>query len=224
MLFQTLLIGHIVSGTLTLLSSGLAIGSKLSDAKHNIHIWSGRVWMWGMTGIFITGLGMSLIRVNPPMLFVSIFSFYFAWIGWRYAKNRRGETLPADRIVTGLMCIVFVGMIAYGIYTNFLLSEPFGTVIIVFGVIGILNAYNDFKYAQSGPPKGKLRIAEHLSRMLGGTIAAITAFFVVNLPPSLLVWLVPTAILTPVIFIWEKKIKGGVRRKGMPAEAQVSSD
>lgn len=217
-MFQILLVGHIISGTLTLLSSAVAITSKLADIRHDAHIWSGRAWMWGMTGIFVTGLGMSLIRVNPPMLFVSIFSFYFAWVGWRYAKNRRGEALPLDKVVTGIMTLVFAGMIAYGVYTNFVLSEPFGTVIIVFGVIGILNAYNDFKYARTGPPKGKQRIAEHLSRMLGGTIAAITAFFVVNLPPSLLVWLVPTIVLSPIIFIWSKKINSGIRRKGMQTE------
>lgn len=216
-MFQLFLIVHIVAGTLTLVASAVAIGSKLADVRHDAHVWSGRAWMWGMTGIFVTAMGMSFIRVNPPMLFVSIFSFYFAWIGWRYAKNRRGETLPLDQIVTGTMCAVFIGMIGYGIYANFIIGEPFGTVIIVFGVIGILNAWSDFNYARNGAPKGKARIAEHLSRMLGGTIAAITAFFVVNLPPTIIVWLLPTAVLTPIIFIWARKINAGVKRKGMPA-------
>ncbi len=219
MLFQTLLIAHIVSGTLTLLSSSLAIGSKLTDSRHNLHVWSGRAWMWGMTGIFITGMGMSFIRVNPPMLFISVLSFYFAWVGWRYAVNRRGTQMPLDQAVTGIMCLVFVAMVAYGAYANFVLGEPFGTIILIFGIIGLLNAYGDFKMARTGEATGKERIALHLSRMLGGTIAAVTAFFVVNLPWGLIVWLVPSIILTPVIWIWERKIRAGTRRKGMPSQS-----
>ena len=214
-MFQVLLVLHVISGSITLFASVLAIASKLADTAHNYHIWSGRAWFWGMVGIFVTGLGMSLIRGNPPMLFISFLSFYMAWVGLRYAKNRKGEALMFDQVIVGASCLTFIGMIAYGIYGNFILGEPFGTIIIIFGVIGLLNSYNDFKHVRAGGLRGKARIAEHLSRMLGGTIAAVTAFFVVNLPPSLLVWLLPSIVLTPIIYIWANKINQGVRRKGM---------
>jgi hypothetical protein len=55
------------------------------------------------------------------------------------------------------------------------------------------------------------RIAAHLGRMLGGTIAAVTAFTVVNvrIEPAFVVWLAPTVVLTPVIAYWTARVRGG---------------
>ena len=62
--------------------------------------------------------------------------------------------------------------------------------------------------------KSKLRIANHLQRMLGGTIATITAVLVQQLVPRIqnnqipefVIWIGPTIVLTPLIFYWSKKI------------------
>jgi len=216
-LFNVLLILHIAAGTITLLSSVVAIVSKLADTAHNWHVVSGRLFFIGMTGIFITGLTMSSIRFNPPMLFISIFSFYFAWMGRRYAINRKGTPSQLDQIVVPVMLLGFAGMIAYGLYSQYIQGESFGIVILVFGIIGIMNAITDLQLLRKGGAKGKVRIAEHLGKMLGGTIAAITAFLVVNVhfEPAIVVWLLPTFVLTPIIFIWSRKINSGVKRKGM---------
>jgi hypothetical protein len=44
--------------------------------------------------------------------------------------------------------------------------------------------------------------------MCGAYIASLTAFLVVNVKilPSLIVWLLPTMVITPLIFIWSKKL------------------
>lgn len=216
-LFNGLLLLHIASGTATLFASAIAIGSKLSDSAHKWHVMSGRIFFYGMSGIFVSALAMSLIRLNTPMLFVSIFSFYFAWMGRRYALNRKGEPSQLDKVLTPFMTLVFLGMSLYGLFSTYALGQSFGIVIIVFGVIGVLNAYGDWQIMRAGGAKGKLRIAEHLGKMLGGTIAAITAFLVINIDfePSFVVWLAPTVILTPIIVIWSRKVKAGVKRKGM---------
>ena len=73
-IFNALLVLHIISGTATLLSALIAILSKATNTAHRWHVLSGRIFFYGMTGIFMSALGMSLIRFNPPMLFVSIFS------------------------------------------------------------------------------------------------------------------------------------------------------
>jgi hypothetical protein len=43
--------------------------------------------------------------------------------------------------------------------------------------------------------------------MIAGYIAALTAFLVVNNTylPSIVAWLLPTVIFTPLIFYWSKK-------------------
>jgi hypothetical protein len=47
--------------------------------------------------------------------------------------------------------------------------------------------------------------------MLGGTIAAVTAFTVVNvrIEPAFVVWLAPTVVLAPVIAYWTARVRGG---------------
>lgn len=216
-LFSSLLALHIAAGIISLVSAFIAIGSKIGDMAHRWHVYSGRAFYWGMLVIFITALGMSFIRINVPMLFVAIFSFYFAWMGRRYALNRSGTPTQIDKIAAGGMTLVFAGMILYGLYESFVNGRSFAIVVIVFGIIGILNSFNDWKIIQRGGVKGKTRIAEHLSRMLGGTIATITAFLVVNVEfePAFVIWLAPTALLTPIIVIWVRKINAGVQRKGM---------
>ena len=65
-------------------------------------------------------------------------------------------------------------MVVYGVVENFVRTEPFGTVLIAFGVIGAINAFTDLGWARRGGLRGRERIAQHLGHMLGGTIAAIT--------------------------------------------------
>ena len=55
---------------------------------------------------------------------------------------------------------------------------------------------------------GKERIEKHLTNMMGGTIAVITAVLVVN-PPSdaeWVWWVLPTSLMVPVIFGWVRKV------------------
>jgi hypothetical protein len=61
------------------------------------------------------------------------------------------------------------------------------------------------------PHAAKVRV--HLSRMLGGTIATITAVLVQQVAPlvstpiaEVALWLGPTIVLTPVIFVWNWRI------------------
>ena len=52
------------------------------------------------------------------------------------------------------------------------------------------------------------RIAKHLTNMMGGTIAVVTAVLVVNPPtdPEWVWWILPTVLITPVITWWNKKV------------------
>ena len=67
--------------------------------------------------------------------------------------------------------------------------------------------YGDYSSHKNKTATGKERIAKHLTNMLGGTIAVITAVLVVNPPfdPEWVWWVLPTALVTPVIIWWNKK-------------------
>ncbi len=218
--FATLLTLHIICGFASLLSGIAATVTKIWDFKHIWHVWAGRVFYWGMWGVFLTALAMSLIRTNTFLLFVAIFSFYVTFMGWRYAKNRTGAATLFDQVfvIAGMVGAVAM-LIAAGVAMS--QGDPSGTIMLVFGIIYLLNTIQDLQNVfNDGRAKGKKRIAEHLGKMLGGMIATVTAFLVVNISTDvvalqILTWLAPTIILVPVIFIWTRKITAGVKRKGM---------
>ncbi len=75
-----------------------------------------------------------------------------------------------------------------------------------FSVIGLLNGIMALRYWLRPPTSSMHWWFEHMTGMLGGCIAALTAFLVVNagslglLP--LVAWLGPSAILGPVSAVW----------------------
>lgn len=219
---------HILCGTVALISGLVAMTTKLVDVDHKYHVWSGRPFYWGMIGITVTALGLVLTRTNLPLFFISVFSFYQAWRGWRYAVNRKGTPTQYDRVIDWGGLIFFIVMAGFGAYAQFVLGEPFGIVPMVFGIIGGLNARGAIQVANAGGAKGKERISEHLQAMMGGLIATITAVLVVNIPRVIgydspwipVFWLLPTALIVPFIAIWSRKIKGGTRRKGMSSSVE----
>ena len=77
--------------------------------------------------------------------------------------------------------------------------------------IGLAISYSDWGIYWAGGIKGKERIAHHLGRMLGATIATLTAFIVTNFSfePAFVLWLAPTALITPLIFWWTKQVMNG---------------
>jgi len=50
-------------------------------------------------------------------------------------------------------------------------------------------------------------IARHLTNMMAGTIATVTAVLVVNVAtdPVWIAWIAPTVVITPFIFYWNKR-------------------
>lgn len=223
--FNVLLLVHIVAGTAALTAATVAVTSKTLDVAHRWHVYAGKAFFWAMVVIFLTAIPMALIKGNTPLFFIAIFSFYFALAGWRFAKNRRGTPQPIDWIAAGLMAVASVIMIGFGIFI-IVNGNLNGIILLAFGILGAVTTRSDLQTLRAGGVKGKERVANHLSRMLGGTIATLTAFVVTNvrLEPLILVWLGPTIILTPVIIWWERRLTAGVRPRGMPSTASRAGD
>ena len=82
--------------------------------------------------------------------------------------------------------------------------------LAVFGFIAISLEYANFRSYRKKYAIGKQRIARHLTNMLAGTIAVITAVLVTNIhiEPVFILWILPTIVITPLIFWWNRKILG----------------
>ena len=92
---ETLLLIHIASGSIALFSAALAISTEKGK---KIHVLSGKSYFWGMVLIFLTAIPMSIINSNVFLFLIAIFSFYLAFSGMRFAKNRTGVPTRVDLI------------------------------------------------------------------------------------------------------------------------------
>lgn len=228
-LYTVFIVPHAISGAIALITGIIAVITKIADVKHQWHVWSGRVFFWAMVSITATAIGLVIVRPNLFMFFIALFSFYHTWSGWRYAKNRKGIPSQLDTAVVWLALLTFIGMVGWSVYTMFVLEESAAIVATIFGIIGIVNANGARKILGNQEAKGKKRIAEHLGMMMGGFIATITAFGVINAPRMGIgydtpaynaVWLLPTATFVPIIFIWTNKIMGGKIFQGMEKKVE----
>ena len=203
---QYLLLIHIVAGSISLVATASAV--VLSKGK-KAHILAGRTYFWGMAVIFLTAIPMSIASSNVFLFLIAIFSFYLAYAGMRFARNRTGTANFFDWVAIGLMVLSGLVMLFLAIF-YFMHNNSQYITLIVFGFIAISLGYADFKSYRNKSPIGKQRIARHLTNMLAGTIAVITAVLVTNvdIEPVFILWILPTIIITPLIFWWNRKILG----------------
>ena len=194
---------HILAGTIALLCSVLAVSSEKGK---KFHVLIGRTYFWCMVGIFLTAIPMSIINSNTFLFLIAIFSFYLAFAGMRFAKNRKGTATTIDWIAVSLMILSGLGMWALAI-TYFINNNSQYITLLVFGFIALALGYGDYRSHKNKAATGKERIAKHLTNMMAGTIAVITAVLVVNvnIEPIWIWWVLPTVVITPIISYWNKK-------------------
>ncbi len=207
---------HVMAGIVSLICAFIAVGARMANWPHRVHVISGQIYTYGMWTIFLTVLPLTLIfKQNLFLLVIGIFSAYLATAGWRYATHRKGTPRLLDWATAWLMAATAVAMLGYGLW---LLSagNRMGIVLMVFGAIGATLAALDISSLRKGGLTGKARIAQHLTMMLAGTIAVITAVLVaqVKFEPAFVLWIAPTFMITPMIVYWRRKVKGdGVMAK-----------
>ena len=211
-----LLVVHITAGFAALTAALVATTTKTLDLAHRWHVYSGTVFFWGMVGVFVTAIPLAIIRPNTFLFLIAILSFYFALAGWRFATHRRGNPRPLDWLSAGVMILAAAAMMIFGVV---LLGrgDSNGTLMLVFGSIGSMLSLGDLRILTRGGARGSDRIARHLTMMLAATIAAVTAFLVANVSmrPAYILWLGPTIVITPIIVLWNRKIRAGKRVQGM---------
>lgn len=217
-LSKILLIVHIIAGFAALTAAAVATLTKTLDLAHRWHVYSGTVFFWGMVVVFLTALPLAVIRPNTFLFLIAILSFYFALAGWRLATHRRGPPRLLDWVSAIVMGVAAVIMVLFGV---FMLSRRNmnGITMLALGGIGAALSIADLRSLHRGGAKGTERIAQHLTMMLAGAIATVTAFAVTNVSvqPAFIVWLAPTFVITPIIILWNRKIRAGKRLRGMPA-------
>lgn len=210
-MIQTILFLHILTGIVALVAAALAAGSAKGGGLHR-H--SGKAYALAMLFVSATALILAVAHPNAFLFAVGVFSLYLVFTGWRAAKLRDGRPRLTDHAGGALMVLAGLGMLGWGAQGLMADAGAQPVILLAFGSIGLTMALADWRDWRRGPITGKPRIARHLGRMLGGTIATITAAGVVNLGhlPALVVWLGPTVLITPMIFWWTARVMRGAVR------------
>ncbi len=205
-IFNILLFAHISSGFISLLLGTLVLTFKKADQLHRK---LGRIYYYSMLTACLCAIPMTYLRPNPFLFTISIFTLYMLISGKRYlGKAKNAEISRWDWTLT--IAITLFGLIFIGIGVwQVLKSDLFGTVFLTFGIIGLSFAAQDRRLFLQVSSLKSQAITTHLQRMMGSYIASTTAFLVVNntLLPGAVAWLLPTAIITPLIIIYTQKYK-----------------
>lgn len=134
---EFLLSVHIGAGVIALLGATLALYSKKGE---NIHRLSGSIYFCAMTAIFTTAIPMAIITRNIFLFLIAIFSFYLAFAGRQFAKNRKGTAKTIDWITIGLVLISGLAMLILAVI-YFLEQNSQSITLGVFGFIALAIGY-----------------------------------------------------------------------------------
>ncbi|MBK9732567.1 MAG: DUF2306 domain-containing protein [Chitinophagaceae bacterium] len=207
------LIIHIAAGSVALLTGLLSI---LAKKGRKVHRTSGKIYFWCMLIVAFSAAYMSLLYDLSFFLMLSMFAFYSTFAGYRAIRNKSRKADWLDWLMVGSAIVTCGFMITSG-----------SIILIVFGsIFGFLSISDAKDFSQKEPftIKSKRWLAVHISRMMTAYIATTTAFVVVNLseavPKNLnvVVWLAPTALLTPLIFFFINKYMNKKKATPLPAE------
>ena len=195
---------HILAGSTALLAAVVPVVTKKGGKNH---VRAGRVYAMAMTVIFVTALPLAILGDDIFLLIIAFFSFYLVFAGWRFARNSAGKPHWVDWSGVTILAVTGLAMWSYGAVIG-LSGDSIWIPLAVFGTIAVALSLADARYHRKWSESANQRIQRHLTNMLAGTIATITAVAVVNsnFEPAWITWIAPTALITPLIVWWNVRL------------------
>ncbi|WP_338792459.1 hypothetical protein [Bernardetia sp. MNP-M8] len=212
---QYTLFFHVLVGSISLISGAVAILSKKGKKWHK---YSGKIYFWAMTLVFITGIIVAGYRFNRFLFLIAFLSYYSVFSGVRFLslKKLHKDQNPkwydwAAGIINGLANIIFIGI---GLY--YLLRENHnlaGALLSMgFGIGGFMISYTNFKMFIFRPTKHYHWYTAHIGNMMGGYIATFTAFSATvvsrfDLMNPFVAFALPPLIGVPILIYWTSQVE-----------------
>lgn len=200
---QLLIYSHAAFGGVALISGLIAL---LVTKGKSTHKKSGNFFYYAMLFSALTALIIaSLPQHESPFLFsIGIFSCYFIVTGYRSLKFKNNNlNLKTDKLISWIMISTAALMLLY----NPIVNHKINIVLTAFGIIGLFFSVRDLMLYKNRNRLNQVWLKLHLGKMLGGYIAATTAFVVVNnFFPSFYGWFIPGTIGGFYIIYWIRKL------------------
>jgi len=230
-----LLIFHISTATIGLLSGFLTIAMRKGSGRHAAAGTVFAVSMLCMSGsaAFIATF-MSPVAIN---VVAGLLTFYLVCTGWWAGRRRDGGTSAFDRVAFVFILAVGIGSVLSGVEA---INNPGAArvripppIYFVFGSVALLLAASDLRMLVRGGVVGARRIARHLWRMSLALLLATLSLYpgqARNLPPSLRetsLPYIPHIVLAGSMLFWMVRVLGRKRVRhdrvieAKPANAMV---
>jgi uncharacterized membrane protein len=215
---------HAAAGSVALLVAPLAMMVRKGASWHRR--W-GKIFFYGMVVVCCTAIFLAVLHPhNFWLALVSVFSFHLVASGYRslYLKKLHEGLKPVtlDLWLHGVAALFNGGLLIWGLSHLLMgVKNNLAMVYTVFGLIGMgMVVLHVGKFYRRKHDKREWFFG-HISGMLGGYIATLSAFSAVNFGrwfpwmPVWLVWLWPTILGAPLIALWSlyyrKQFAKGVR-------------
>lgn len=198
---------HVILGGLGLLSGIWAMAAKKGLNQHKL---AGRIFSWTMVSSALLSLfvSASTTHQNNFLFLIGIFTIYLVLSGNRvltFKSAKKVQAQPLDYLVSGTMLVAAVSMLFLGTYRA-VYGINLGILYLFFGIFALLLSIGDLRFYRSCNSKRQQWASMHIGRMMGGLIAATTAFLLTALPiNSIWVWITPTILGTAFISYQTKK-------------------
>jgi len=194
---------HAVLGGIALLSGAIALSTKKGSATHKK---AGRWFYNAMLSSIVISLIVAWMPGHENMFLfgIGIFSLYFILSGYRALRYLKPNfSIQVDQFIAWAIIAVGLCMIVLPI----LLESKINIILSVFGGVGMVFGIRDLLLLRDTTKLRKIAIKQHLGKMTGGYIAAVSAFFVVNnILPGMWNWFAPSIIGTIFITYWMNKM------------------
>lgn len=211
-----LIFSHVTAGAISLISAPISMVVAKGGSVHRV---AGKIFFWSMVYIFVSAIILGTYHWRPFLLMVSVLSFYLVYSGYRTLYQKQihlGKGVNWYDWLVAAVCGIF--MLSFLIWSVDLMVNGTNAILIVFfSVGGLFSIITEVKRYIKKPNAKHDWLFNHIGRMVGGFIAAVTAFStnVLTFLPGLAQWLWPTLIGTPLIIYWirtyRKKLDNGAR-------------
>lgn len=198
-LFQTILVSHVLTGAIALLSGLTALGLF---KKTHLHRPAGKTFFYSMIIVFITAVILS-IRSGIEFLFcIAILSFFSTFYGVRALSILKGAAIKWFDWL-GIVAVFLSGLYIGGLgaYNLFKTGSGNSVLFTFFGLLMLFVSTSGASELIRFKPGDIKWFKIHQSSMGGALIATITAFSAntLNFLPGLVQWLWPTVLLVPML-------------------------
>ena len=138
------LAAHVLVGFVALFAGLGALATTKGASRHRLF---GRAYVWAMAAV--SGTALALFPMDPPpdrqfLALIAVFSFYFAFSGYRVLSRKRpgDDPVPVDWVAVGLFGLASAGLVATGAL-QYRSGSDFAPVLLVFGAIGAVFTIRD---------------------------------------------------------------------------------